>query len=350
MEKLRLGIIGCGGMAGSHQHGLMEISDVAQITCTCDIVEERAKSAAEFLGIDLYFTDYKDMVEHVDAVLVVLPHALHYECGMFFMRRGKHVLMEKPLAANEFECTSMIEASEEYGVTLMTAYPVRYWPETVKLKELVDSGEYGEPFHMSIWTEQFTRMEGDRGWGSSIKGLGGGQLFSHGCHYIDILLWFLGRPVKGTHLGTNLGTPWMEREGTSDVAIRFENGAMGYHMGTWGARGTKLGYSFHIHCTKGMLEYNRADGKIRLYRNANPDMPDIGEEERNVVLWEDPDTTKKTQYELRHFLECIRDKKKPLTDGPGSIQGLRVIWRMYEAEDQDKVADLRGLGLDEPWR
>src|SRR5690606_29723663 len=118
-----------------------------------------------------------------------------------------------------------------------------------KLKEVLDSGEYGECFHMSMWTEQWTRFPGDDHWGHKIATLGGGQLFSHGCHYVDLLLWFLGEPVHGTHTGTNFGTPWMEREGTSDVSIKFASGAVGYHMGTWGARGSKLHYCFQAHCT-----------------------------------------------------------------------------------------------------
>ena len=160
MDKIRLGIIGCGNMGGSHQSGMLELSDIADITCTCDIVEERAKNAAEALNAKHYFTDYRDMVDYVDAVVVVLPHELHLEVGLFFMRRGKHVLMEKPLAVTEHECVKLIDTAEECGVTLMTAYPVRYWPEIVKLKELVDSGEYGDLFHMSIWTEQYTHSAG----------------------------------------------------------------------------------------------------------------------------------------------------------------------------------------------
>ncbi len=351
MEKTRLGIIGCGGMGASHLMGLTEVTDLCDITATCDVVEDRARDAAQALGAPRWFTDYKDMVDCVDAVLLVLPHHLHYEVGMFFVRRKKHVLMEKPMCNTEDECVNLIEAAEENGVTLMTAYPVRYWPETVKLKELADSGKYGDVFHMSIWTEQYTNYSGtDKGWPMRAKTLGGGQLFSHGCHYIDILLWFLGRPVSGSHVGTNYGTPWMEREGTSNVAIRFESGAVGYHFGTWGARGTQHGYCFQLHCTKGMLEYHRKSGQIRFYSNRNSENLSQPEEERVEVLWEDHDLTKKTQHETRHFLECIRDHKTPLTDGPGSLQGLRCIWRMYEAEETGIVADLKGLGLDEDWR
>src|SRR5699024_2078561 len=91
-------------------------------------------------------------------------------------------------------------------------------------------------------------------WIRSAEKLGGGQFFSHGCHYIDILLNFLGNPIEGTHTGTNFGTPWMEREGTSDVSIKFESGAVGYHGGTWGAWGTKLKYAIQVNRTEGMME------------------------------------------------------------------------------------------------
>ena len=356
MEKIRLGIIGCGGMGGSHLTGMTELSDVATITAACDIKLEAAENAAKLLteamGYEVKaYQDYVDLLPVVDAVVVVLPHQLHYEVGMFFVRRGKHVLMEKPMCNTEDECINLIEAAQENHVTLMTAYPVRYWPETIKLKELVDSGEYGEVFNMSIWTEQYTNYTGKKEWPMSAKNLGGGQFFSHGCHYVDILLWFLGRPVSGTHMGTNYGTPWMEKEGTSNAIMQFESGAMGYHFGTWGARGTQHGYCFQIHTTKGMLEFRRATGKILFYENTNPDIPtETPPEDRVHELWSDDARGKKTQYETRHFLECIRDGKQPLTDGPGSLQGLRCIWRMYEAEEKGIVADLRGLGLDEDWK
>jgi predicted dehydrogenase len=59
------------------------------------------------------------------------------------------------------------------------------------------------------------------------------------------------------------------------------------------------------------------------------------------------DTGKHTENEMAHFLDCIESGRQPLTDGPGSLQGLRLIWRLYEAEQLGVMADLSGLGLDE---
>lgn len=349
MRKIRLGIIGCGGMGNSHLQGLTLLSEEAEISAVCDIVEERAQQAAEFLSAPHVLTDYRDLPELVDAVIVVLPHALHHEVGMFFAKKGKHVLMEKPLCATEAECIELIATAEQMGITLMCAYPVRYWPAITYLKQLIDDQKYGAVFQMSIWTEQYTHFPPSRAWGNTIAGLGGGQLFSHGCHYIDLLLWFLGEPIYGVHIGTRLGTPWLEGEGTSNVTIAFESGALGYHFGTWGARGTKNSYDFQLHCTEGMLEYNHKEGRIYLYTGMETDGAERSAKKpamSSIVLWENTYLTKQTQFETRHFLDCIRNNTRPLTDGASSLQGLRLIWELYKAEEEHRLANLKGLGIN----
>jgi len=339
MDQIRLGVIGCGGMMKSHVRGLSIIRDRCIVSAACDIEEERAKEVAEAAGAAYYTTDYKTLLGHVDAVLVALPHQLHFECGMFFLQNGIHVLMEKPLCNTEAECIALAEEAEKQKLTLMCAYPVRYWPGIVKLKELLDTGDYGEIFQMSIWTEQYTDVS-TFPWAASAKNLGGGQLFSHGCHYIDLLLWFLGEPISGVHFGTNKGTPWMEKEGNSNVVLTFENNVMAYHFGTWGARGTTHSYDFQVFTDKGYFEYSRANGKLIFKSDLGP-----AHDGPKEITWEFADDSKQTQYETLHFLDCIRDHAEPMTSARASLQGLRVIWKLYEAEEQGKIADLRGLGL-----
>jgi predicted dehydrogenase len=247
--------------------------------------------------------------------------------------------MEKPLANSERECLELIRAARAAGRVLMVAYVMRYHPLVRGFKRLIDERPLGEAFHASIWTEQHTRYP-DGHWALSAANLGGGQLFSHGCHYIDLLLWMLGRPVEGTHTGTNFGTPWMEKEGTSNVVVRFASGALGYHFGTWGARGTRLGYTFHAHCTEGMIEADFAQGK--LFTIVGGKIEEVPLETGGL-----PPGSKPTDNEMMHFLDCVETGVPPLTDGPSSLQGLRVIWRLYEAEGAGRFADLRGLGLDQ---
>lgn len=321
-------------MAGTHARGFDELADRVIPTAAADVVPERAHAVAEAIGGVRAVADYRDLLADVDAVLIALPHHLHHAVAMECLAAGKHVLLEKPMANSEQECLELIQASERANRVLMIAYCMRYHPLVARMRELLAQTAYGEVFQVSIWTEQHTHYP-DGHWARSAATLGGGQLFSHGCHYIDILLWYLGRPIRGTHTGTNLGTPWMEWEGTSNVVIEFEGGRLGYHFGTWGARGTRLGYSIHAHCGEGMLEAHFPSGELIAH---------VGDECKLLLKGE---PGKQTQYEMAHFVDCIATGQRPLTDGPGSLQGLRVIWRLYEAEGRQAIADLRGLGLDE---
>ncbi len=346
MKTIRLGLIGCGNMMEAHASNINKVEGI-EITAVCDIIRERAEKVAEALGNHPQIvTDFYTMGDDIDAILVALPHDLHYECGMFFARKKKHILMEKPLCNTEEECLHLIEACEEEGVTLMCAYPVPFWNDIVRLKELVDSGEFGRIIQMSIWTEQLTKGPSEWHWGNTAR-LGGGQFFSHGCHYVDLLLRFLGEPVEGSHFGTRVGTPWLLREGTSMAIFKFENGALGFHGATWGAHGTKMGYDFQIMTEKGLLDYDKKLGEIRFYSKDAVHVPgEVGGDGKYVVLHRHEGARdKETHREITHFIDCVNTGKRPITDGRAALQSLRIIWRMYDAERTGAVADLRGLGL-----
>ena len=138
-------------------------------------------------------------------------------------------------------------------------------------------------------------------------------------------------------------------EGTSNVSIQFENGKLGYHFGTWGARGSRLKYSFHAHCTEGMIEADITGGQLLVHTGKTRET--AGESLRGRSgggeLLLEAESGKHTENEMAHFLDCIDTGTRPLTDGTGSLQGLRVIWNLYAAERAGRLADLTGLGLDQ---
>lgn len=349
MKKTRIAIIGCGGMARSHASRFAEVLDRIEVAAVVDIDPDKAEAVAGVLDNDpIIETDYQQIFEHVDAALVVLPHHLHYEVTLTCLRAGKHVLVEKPMANSEAECVEMIEEAQQRGLVLMVAYCMRYHPLVVKMKELIAEKAFGEVFQLSIWTEQLTRYT-DGHWAHSAAKLGGGQFFSHGCHYIDLMLWMMGRPVRGSHYGTNFCTPWMEKEGTSNATIEFENGALGYHFGTWGAKGSRLGYAFHAHCEEGMIEIDLAKGQLIAHTRAEEhEAGKLVSRQREEVLLQAPNA-KHTELEMAHFIDCIETGATPLTNPANSLEGLQVIWKLYEAEERHEMADLRGLGLG-TWR
>ena len=206
---VRLALVGCGGFGESHMKALAEAGDDVAIAACVDLDIDRARKAANYLKCDRVATDCLDILDHVDAAVVAVPHNSHHTVGIQLLNAGKHVLMEKPLALTEGQCLDLIHAEQTSGCTLMVAYVMRYHPLLVEMERLIKPRTFGDCFQLSIWTEQHTE-HCPHHWTNHIDTLGGGQLFSHGCHYIDILLAWMGEPVEGTHIGSRLGTPWME--------------------------------------------------------------------------------------------------------------------------------------------
>ena len=90
MAKVRYGVIGCGGIVQrTHVKGLTTNEDLLEVTAVCDIDPERLKQAKEVYPNANCYTDYRDMLDDVDAVTIALPHDLHYEVGMFFAENKK---------------------------------------------------------------------------------------------------------------------------------------------------------------------------------------------------------------------------------------------------------------------
>ena len=172
---IRLGIIGCGNMTGQHFASFEALKDKMRVTVVCDLEEERAKRAMDILGADSFDVDYRNITGDVDAVLIALPHQLHYPVGKFFIENKKHVLMEKPLCIKEKQCLDLTRSAEQNGVTLMTAYPVRFWEETIKMKEYMQSGIIGDVFQMTIYTDHYNPPRDTRGTWMTCLGLAAGK-------------------------------------------------------------------------------------------------------------------------------------------------------------------------------
>ena len=342
--KHKLILIGCGGMAKSHAGRFESLEERLEVGAVVDIDIAKAQAVADLLpNHPPVFTDYHEALPYGDLVLQVLPHHLHAQCTIECLNAGKHVLAEKPLANSREECDAMIAAARNNQRVLMTAYCMRFHPILREMHRLIREEVYGKCFQLSIWTEQLTVRE-ETPWLHDRKLLGGGQLFSHGCHYIDLILWMMGKPVRGSHSGTNLCTPWMDREGTSNVCLEFPDGSLAYHFGTWGARGTRMGYSFQAHCEKGLLDFKLSENKLYLRGNIAEHVPGTPEECKELVLMDLGNTpAKPTVAEMEHFLDCVDNNTTPETTPEQSVAGLELIWELYKAEDEKRLADFSAV-------
>ncbi len=154
---IRVGVVGLGFMGKTHFNCYKTISDV-QVAAVCDADEKKltdpsgmagnlagAEKPLDFTGVELY-TNFAEMLAKakLDAVSITLPTYMHAEHTVKALRKGLHVMCEKPMALDVAQCKRMIAAMNKSGKMLQIGHCIRFWPEYVKAKELIDSGEYGK--------------------------------------------------------------------------------------------------------------------------------------------------------------------------------------------------------------
>ena len=253
MAKHQLGIIGCGWVAPFHVHALNRLSHRVEVKWVADPEVGRAEEiAAQIHGqaVDA-LTDYRDGLDRVDSVSILVPHHLHHPITMDALKAGCHVLLEKPFAINLAEADEMIAAAEAADRVLMVAYPHRYRKSTRKFKQLIDSGVYGKLFMLDAMMDEDQRAY-ISGWLTKKSTLGGGVFFSASPHMLDVMLWIGGEVQSISMVGTHAGLE-MEGEDTAVSIIKFKNGIVGSTRHTWFSPKPRTWYTMKAFCEKAIL-------------------------------------------------------------------------------------------------
>jgi len=243
-EKLRAGIVGCGGIANGKHMPNMKKTGKFDIVAFCDIIETKATAAAAEYGTKdaKVYTDYKKLLEDktIDVVYVLTPNKSHSFISIDAMEAGKHVMCEKPMAKTYKEAKEMCETAKRTGKLLTIGYNNRYAAESLYIKEAADRGDFGEIYFARAHA---LRRRAVPTWGVFLneEEQGGGPLIDIGTHALDMTLWFMNnyepKSVMGNvyhklnHNGVcgNAFGPWDPKEFTvEDSAFGFitmKNGA-----------------------------------------------------------------------------------------------------------------------------
>jgi predicted dehydrogenase len=149
MKRIKLGIIGCGIAAQSlHWPALQKIKDKFEITVICNHTEKKAKDFSKILGGVPYVLDYHDLLQRsdVEAVDIALPIPLNFQVTKDALQAGKHVIVEKPLAANLSEAKMMLDFEGKYSLITMVAENFRYRSTFKRVKKLLQQNKIGKPY------------------------------------------------------------------------------------------------------------------------------------------------------------------------------------------------------------
>ena len=211
------------------------------------------------------YTDYMELVNdpNVDIAIITTDDNSHAQIACAFLRGGKHVLLEKPMAQTNEDCLAMLKAEKESGSRLMVGQVVRYNPNFAKAKKLVESGAIGElVFVESEYAHDYKRSRGYKDWRTNThrSGMVGG-----GCHAVDFLRWVAGDPTEVTaYANHKYLTEWDEND-TTIAIYKFPGGVIGK---VFCSIGVKRNYTMRtcLYGTKGTIIFESQGKEIRLYQ------------------------------------------------------------------------------------
>jgi predicted dehydrogenase len=189
LEKLksavRWGILGAADIAVHKVIPAMADAEMCSVDAIASRSEERARQAAERLGIPRSYGSYQDLLEDsdIEAVYIPLPNHLHLEWTLAAAAAGKHILCEKPLAMSSADARTMIDACDAAGVKLMEAFMYRLHPMWVEVRRLVDDGAIGELAAIQSFFSYFNNDPADI---RNIPEFGGGALYDIGCYLVNV--------------------------------------------------------------------------------------------------------------------------------------------------------------------
>ena len=244
-DKIRIGIIGCGGIAnGKHMPALSQLDDV-EMVAFCDLIEERAEKAKAKYGTPdaKVYTDYKELLkdETIEVVHVCTPNRSHSFITIDALDAGKNVMCEKPMAKTYAEAQAMVEAAKRSGKLLTVGYQNRQRAENLYAKAVCEAGDLGDIYYAKTLA---IRRRAVPTWGVFLNEYeqGGGPLIDIATHALDLTLWMMdnyepelcvGRTFRKLADQTHTGNVWGEWdpakftvEDSAFAMITMKNGAV----------------------------------------------------------------------------------------------------------------------------
>lgn len=317
-DPVRLAVVGCGAVTERcHLPAIRRVSGVRLCALVEKAPEQLRRIGREFKGARLC-RDVEELPSETDAAIVAVPNALHAPITVSLLRRGIHVLCEKPMATSLESCREMIQASRETGALLMIGHHKRFVPSVRKAKDLLDEGRLGpiRSVTCSMGLVRTWRTCSNFHLDRSLAG--GGVLIDNGVHLIDLVLWLAGEiSVTDRHL-------------VPDAALELE-AKLEFRVGS-SAHGVLrvsdcrvLQNVFRIEGESGFLEFDTYDyPRLKIYSKRSSLSRNLGS---LVLEWpkEDP-----YRSQLAHFADRLKNPASRMTNsGEDGMKAVAVVVGSY---------------------
>lgn len=326
-RNVRVGFIGAGGMAQvTHIPNIADVPNT-KLVAICDEDLGRANSVAERFNLEASYDDPEEMFKQhdLDCVIITTPTITHVPLGQLACESGVDVFVEKPFARNSHEAQKIVLSAEKHNRILMVGMNHQFREDTVFLRKMLAKEFLGEIFAVSSGWMKRLGVWGRPYWFTDQIMAGGGVLMDLGLQMIDMVMFMLDYPaVIEAVCGTSNDLLDLEVEDSASVFIRFEDDTTFLLEVSW------------ANCTSKDVAYTSFSGSLG---RASLNPLRVNRREKNRVVAENPPPLRDEielyrnsyQREISHFINCVRDRKQPVSDGISAVKVMNIIDRLYQS-------------------
>ncbi len=305
-SKIKVGVIGVGSMGRHHTRVLSQLPE-AELVGVSDLKYWRAKAASWRYG-GKAFRDYRDLLAAVQAVVIAVPTAGHFPIGREALERGVHCLIEKPLARGVEEARELLRISEEKGLVLQVGHIERFNPAVLAATAHIRQPKFITVERLGPYDPRMANI---------------GVVMDLMIHDLDILLTLVARPVLSLEaLGAKLLS---EHEDIANVRLRFEGGAVADV--TASRVSLQKSRKMRIFQEDSYLSLDYLNTSLKIYRKKSPIVKSLSDIES---VRPDFPKTEPLKNEHLHWLDCIRNEKKPWASAEHGMEALKLAVKVLE--------------------
>jgi len=335
VKKIKIGIASFAHMHAFSYARVLKQMDNVEIAGFCDLDDARARRVVnEFKLPRLPTYEKLAALDGLDAVLVTTETANHVDAALAAMERGKHVIVEKPIATRLDDAKRMIDAASRHGVKLFQCYPCRYHPSAQEAKKAIASGEAGDI--LGITSTNHGCMPDARdpatAWFSSKQLAGGGAVMDHTTHAADLLFWFTGWTPKHVFgIAKRLFHDGIDCDDAGMVLLSFENGAAASIDPSWSrpeAYPTWGDLTMVVYGSKMTIVIDMFNQNIDVFFN----------DREKSAEWH-PFGPDANSTMLDHYIKAIDEDLPPPVSGEDGRRALKVALLAYESNDKGTHVD-----------
>lgn len=341
-EKIKVALIGCGTITQKRHLPEYRADPNVEIVAVCDANLTLAQEVAYHFQVPQYYQDYRVMLNEcsVDALSVCTPNHSHAQITIDCLKRGKHVLCEKPMSTSYRDAEAMVEAAKQNQVFLMIGHNQRFVPAYKKAKELIQSKRLGEVHHFHLrfahaGPEEWS-VEGKNSWFFDREQAFFGSMGDLGVHKIDLIRWLLEEEV--TQIGCLSGVLAKKNTVLDDNAVfilKMAGGAIGT-LGTSWTHKPWFSNELTVYCDKGTLRIDQELGSPGIVMH-----DENGVQETFDVGWSNISAAGQPYSGvIEHFIQGIRTGQGHEIDGDEALKTMRVLFAAHESVRHKQIINL----------